>query len=104
MKHPAEVTYGLTSLSRERVKLQHVEFFWRGHWTIENRDHYVRDVTLGEDHCQVHTGSAAQALAALRNGVLTALRHQGWENIAAAHRHYGASVQKALTLIGAVAT
>jgi predicted transposase YbfD/YdcC len=99
-----ETTYGLTSLSSERVSLQHVEFFWRGHWTIENRDHYVRDVTLGEDQCRMHTESAAQALAALRNGVLMALRHQGWENIAAALRHYGASIQKALALIGAGAT
>jgi predicted transposase YbfD/YdcC len=99
-----EITYGLTSLSRERVSIQHIEQFWRWHWTIENRDHYVRDVTLGEDQCQVHTGSAPQALAALRNGVLIALRHQGWENIAAALRHYGASVQKALALLGAGAT
>lgn len=98
-----EVAYGLTSLRRERVRLKHVEQFWRWHWTIEDRDHYVRDVTLGEDQYQVHTGAAAQALTALRNGVLAALRHQGWENIAAALRHYGASTQKALTLIGAIA-
>jgi len=104
VKVEAEVTYGLTSLSPERVNLQHVEFFWRGHWTIENRDHYVRDVTLGEDQCRMHMGSAAQALAALRNGVLTALRHQGWENIAAALRHYGSSVHKALALIGVDST
>lgn len=99
-----ETTYGLTSLSRERVRLQHIEQLWRGHWTIENRDHYVRDVTLAEDRCQVHTGQSPQALAALRNGILTALRHQGWENIAAALRHYSASVQKALALIGTAAT
>jgi predicted transposase YbfD/YdcC len=99
-----EVTYGLTSLSRERVTGKHLEQFWRWHWTIENRDHYVRDVTLGEDQCQVHTKSAAQALAALRNGVLTALRQPSWGSIAAALRHYGASVQKALALIGAGAT
>ncbi len=57
-----EVTYGLTSLSRKRVRLKHVEQFWRWHWTIENRHHYVRDVTLGEDQCQVHTGAAAKGL------------------------------------------
>ena len=28
----------------------------RGHWSIENRLHYVRDVTLGEDASQVRTG------------------------------------------------
>jgi predicted transposase YbfD/YdcC len=99
-----EVTYGITSLSRARALPEQLERLWRGHWTIENRDHYVRDETLGEDRCQVHTGDAAQALAALRNGVLNALRYQGWHNIAAALRHYQASVPKALSLIGAVAT
>jgi predicted transposase YbfD/YdcC len=98
-----EITYGITSLSRQRVLLPHIEAFWRGHWTIENRNHYVRDETMGEDRCQVHTGSAAHALAALRNGILNTLRYQGWENIAEALRHYGASVSKALALIGATA-
>jgi len=99
-----EVTDGITSLSRARALPQQLERLWWGHWTIENRDHYVRDETLGEDRCQVHTGSAAQALAALRNGILNVLRYQGWHNIAAALRYYGASVPKALSLIGAVAT
>jgi hypothetical protein len=43
-------------------------------------------------------------LAALRNGLLALLRYQGWSNIAAALRHYGASPQKALLLIGWNAT
>jgi predicted transposase YbfD/YdcC len=99
-----ETTYGLTSLNREQVKPEHLERLWRGHWTIENRDHYVRDETMGEDRGQVHTGNAPQALAALRNGILTALRYRGWHNIAEAMRHIGASVQRALTLVGAIST
>ena len=99
-----ETTYGLTSLSRARALPQHLEAFCRGHWTIENRDHYVRDETLGEDRGQIHTGHAPHALAALRNGILNVLRHQGWLNIADALRHYAASVPKALALIGARAT
>jgi predicted transposase YbfD/YdcC len=99
-----EVTYGLTSLSRARAGPQHLEAFWRGHWTIENRNHYVRDETMGEDRCQVHTGHGAQALAAFRNGILTLLRSQGRENIAAALRHFANSPQLALRTIGAIAT
>jgi hypothetical protein len=98
-----EVTFGLTNLGRARAAPQHLEVVWRGHWTVENRNHYVRDETMGEDHCQIHKGDAAQALAALRNGILTVLRCQGWENIAA-FRHYATSPQQALQLIGAIAT
>ena len=29
----------------------------RGHWSIENRSHYVRDVTLGEDASRIREGS-----------------------------------------------
>jgi hypothetical protein len=99
-----EVTYGLTSLSRREALPEHVEWFWRQHWTIENRDHYVRDDTMGEDRGQIHTGSAAQALAALRNAVIALIRYRGWTNIAEALRHYGSSPQRALHLIGALAT
>jgi predicted transposase YbfD/YdcC len=98
------VTHGITSLSRQRASPRHVEAFWRGHWTIENCDHYVRDETFGEDRCQLHTGNAPQALAALRNGVLNILRYLGWHSIPAAMRRYDASVHDALQAIGAIAT
>jgi predicted transposase YbfD/YdcC len=94
--------YGITSLRPQEAGAEQLELLWRRHWTIENRDHYVRDVTMGEDACQVHTGHAAHALAALRNAVLSLLRWKGWTNIAAAIRHYAASVLRSLELIGAV--
>jgi predicted transposase YbfD/YdcC len=96
--------YGLTSLSRQRAGPAQIAALRQGHWTIENRSHYVRDETLGEDRCRVRYGSGPQGLAALRNGVLALLRQAGWENIAAALRHYGASVERALRLIGAVSS
>ena len=61
----------------------------------------MRDVTLGEDAGQAHTGSTAHALAAWRNGILMVLRRAGWRNIADAVRAYAASVHNALDLIGA---
>jgi predicted transposase YbfD/YdcC len=97
-------TYGITSMGRDLAQPIHLEAFWRGHWTIENKVHYVRDETLREDRGQTHTGSAPQALAALRNGIISRLRYRGWNNIAGALRHYGASVQQALQFIGWPAT
>ncbi len=96
-----EVTYGITSLPTTLAGPAQLERIWRGHWTIENRLHYVRDETFGEDRCQVHTGTAAQALAAMRNAVVSTLRFHGWSNLAAATRCYAAHPQRILRLIGA---
>lgn len=95
------VSYGLTSLGPEEATPAVIAQLWQGHWTIENRVHYVRDVTMGEDGRQVHTGHAPQALAALRNAVLALVRKAGWKNIADALRYYHEHVTEALELIGA---
>jgi len=94
-----EATYGVTSLPPTDATPAQIEALWRGHWTIENKVHYVRDVTLGEDACQVRVGTAPQALAALRNGVLNLLRPLGWTRIPDALRHYGAYAHRALALL-----
>jgi hypothetical protein len=72
----------------------------RGGWSIENRLHWVRDVTFDEDRSQVRKGARAQAMAALRNLAIGLLRRAGARNIAAALRHCGRYVEKALRLIG----
>lgn len=97
-----EVSYGITSLAAEDANTAQLEALWRGHWGIENKVHYVRDVTLGEDAGQIHVGAAPQALAALRNGLLNLLRSTGVTNIADAVRHFAASVPETLALIGVV--
>jgi predicted transposase YbfD/YdcC len=96
-----EVTYGVTSLGPERVGAKGLETFARWHWTIEDRSHYVRDETLKEDRCQMHTGHAPQALAAFRNAIIALLRTQGqYDYIPDAQRHYQAHLQETLQLIG----
>jgi len=102
-KASSEVTYAVTSLDREQAGARELEASWRGHWTIENKVHYVRDVTLAEDRCQMHKGSAPRALAALKNALLTALRYCGWTNIAAALRYYGAYACRALAFLAGIA-
>ena len=95
-----EVTYGLTSLAPDRVGPARLLQIIRQHWHIENRSHWVRDVTYGEDHSQVRTGSIPQAMAALRNTVIGLLRATGEHGIARAHRRYAAHPWAALALIG----
>ena len=99
-KHSVEVSYGLTNLGSDEAQAEQLEALWRGHWTIENRKHYVRDVTLCEDHGQAYCESTPQALASLRNALIDLMRQHGWTNLADALRHYGASVPRVLALIG----
>lgn len=94
------VTYGITSLGWQEASPAQVEELWRGHWRIENRVHYIRNVTLAEDAGQMRVGQAPQALAALRNGILNVLRGRGVTNIADALRHYGAALPRVFALIG----
>jgi len=46
----------------------------RGHWAIENKLHWVLDVTFGEDGCRLKDRNAAQNLAALRRVAAALLR------------------------------
>lgn len=95
-----QTTYAITSLTRAQASAKDLEMLWRRHWTIENRAHYVRDETLGEDRGQAWKGHSAQALAALRNGLLATLRRQGWGSIADALRYYSGDLHRALVLVG----
>lgn len=94
------VSYGLTNLSPAETNAALLEHLWRGHWTIESRSHYVRDVTLGEDRNHMHTGQAPQVLAALRNALIAGWRRADWTNSADAVRATATSVTTALTFIG----
>ncbi len=69
-----DVDYAITSLTPRRARPRRLLTLARGHWSIENRLHYVRDVTLGEDASQVRTAAAPQVMAALRNTTLGLLR------------------------------
>ncbi len=99
-KTSKEMVYGCTSLSRERADAEQLLKLVRGHWTIENKSHWVRDVTMDEDRSQVRKGNIAQVMAALRNTVIGLMRKAGESNIAAACRRFAAQPQAALALIG----
>jgi len=75
-KERHERVYGVTSLAPERARAREVLHLLRDHWHIENRTHWVRDVTFDEDRSQVRCGAIPQVMAALRNTTLGLLRHQ----------------------------
>jgi predicted transposase YbfD/YdcC len=94
-----EVAYAVTSLGPATSAAELLRL-WRGHWAIENRLHYVRDVTCGEDASPVRSGAAPEVLAALRNVALGLLRRAGHTNIAAALRQIAWQPGSALRLLG----
>jgi hypothetical protein len=94
-----EVVYGITSLKREEADARRLLGLTRGHWGIENRLHYVRDVTLGEDQSRVRKGSAPQVLAAVRNAVIHLLAGVDAPSNAAAIRRLNAHPEEALALL-----
>lgn len=94
-----EVSYLITSLPPERADAAALLRYHRGHWGIENRLHWVRDVTFDEDRCTVRSGAAPQALAACRNLALALLRRRGVANIAAVLRTHASRPATAITLV-----
>jgi predicted transposase YbfD/YdcC len=54
----------------------------RSHWGIENRDHYVRDVTLGEDDSRIRQSPGV--MARIRSAALNILRANGVQNVSQA--------------------
>ena len=95
-----EVVYGVTSLRPERADPSRLLELVRGHWGIENKSHWVRDVTFDEDRSQVRSGNIPPLLAALRTTAIGLLRRAGSTNIAKACRHMAAQPAKALALMG----
>lgn len=98
--YECEVAYLISSLDHREYDPAVFLRYNRQHWAIENKLHYVRDVSMGEDACRVRNGSAPQVLAGIRNAIIGLARREGWTNIAEALRHYLATLDKALRLIG----
>ena len=66
----------------------------RGHWGIENRLHWVKDVTFGEDRSRIRTGTAPETLSIIRNMVINVLRKHGYQNVAQAFRLLSNNIKK----------
>jgi Transposase DDE domain len=95
-----ETVYAITDLRVQQARPAELAAWIRGHWSIENTGHWVRDVTYDEDRSQIRTGTGPQVMATLRNAAIGALRLTGVTNIVAANRHHARDSNRPLALLG----
>lgn len=94
-----ETVYAITDLRPHQARPDELARWLRGHWHIENKLHWVRDVTFNEDQSRVRTGAAPQVMATFRNLVISLHRLAGATNIAAALRHHARNAARPLRLL-----
>ncbi len=94
-----ETVYLITTLTAAQASPERLLQLVRGHWHIENRLHYVRDVTFGEDRSRLRSGAAPQILAALRNLAITLIHRSGSSDIAFSRRAFAFHPRRALSLV-----
>lgn len=95
-----EAVLGVTSLPQELADPEQLTQLIRDEWSIENRDHHVRDATYREDARKVHTGSLPSLLAVMRSHAISALRLSGFTNIAKGLRWARDDFTRPFTILG----
>ena len=73
----------------------------RGHWEIENRLHYVKDVHFNEDGCRINVGQAVQVQSILINASMNIYRALGFRSIKKATIHFANKIKELHALIDA---
>jgi predicted transposase YbfD/YdcC len=94
------VVYAITSLTYAQARPARLADLIRGHWTIENGLHWVRDMTFAEDASQARTGTTPQVMACLRNLAIGVLSRAGPVNLAAALRRHARDPARPLATLG----
>jgi predicted transposase YbfD/YdcC len=98
-RHHTETIYAITDLTWHQITPAQIAEALRVHWHIENRLHWVRDVTFAEDHSQIRTGHGPAVMATLRNLAISVHRLAGEPNIAAACRRLSRHPARAVRLL-----
>jgi len=98
-KKSVEVVYVITSMTSTQASPAHIAAWVQGHWAIENRLHWVRDVVFDEDRSAVRTGHAPRVMAILRSTAISVLRLSGASSIAAATRHHARNAARPVELL-----
>jgi hypothetical protein len=99
-KQRRETVFAITSLPPEQADPMRLLTLNRGHWGIENRSHWVRDVTFDEDRSRIRTGNGPAMMACLRNFAIALARLSGFTNIASALRAFASQPRRALAVVG----
>ncbi|MEV2279494.1 ISAs1 family transposase [Nocardiopsis sp. NPDC049922] len=103
VKGSREVVFAVTDLDAHQVSPPELAAHARGHWTVENRVHYVRDVTWGEDARRTRIGAAPVVLGYVTDIVRQALAAAGWKNLKSGRRAH-TNPDKILALHGITRT
>jgi predicted transposase YbfD/YdcC len=90
----------ITSLDAREAAPDCLAGYVRGQWTIENKVHWVRDVTFREDYSRVRTGSRPRIMATLRNFAIGLIRQAGYTKIAATIRKIKHDTALLLIILG----
>ena len=98
-KWSRETCYAVTSLAVTQATHAQIAAIIRGHWGIEDRLHWVRDIDFDEDRSQVRTAAGPRVMASLRNPAITILRLSGAASIAAALRYHARQPSRPLQTI-----
>ena len=95
----SEIVYAITDLDQDQIRPDELADIIRGHWSIENRLHWIRDVTFAEDLSQIRVGHGPAVMAVLRNLAISIHRRHGATNIAAATRRVARHPSRVLPLL-----
>jgi predicted transposase YbfD/YdcC len=99
-RHTKEIAHCLTSFTPDKASAEDLATLLRQHWgAIENKLHWVRDTTFGEDASTLRTATAPQAMAIIRNTLITAFRLTGWHNLKQARRYFSHAIHRCVDLI-----
>ena len=76
----------------------------RGHWGIENRLHWGKDVNLTEDDSKIKKGSSPENFSIVRNIVCNIYRASGFDSIKYAIERHANDVKELFDLINSKIT
>jgi len=71
----------------------------RGHWFIENKLHYVKDVVQKEDKSGISKGMIIDNLSILKNIVINLFRLNGFKSVTRANIHFANKIEKMIKII-----
>lgn len=95
-----ETIYGIASLPKKYSSIESLSKYLRGHWSIENNLHRVRDVSFGEDKSTIRKGHAPEVMAGLRNLVISIFQRGNVKSYPQAFRRFSAHPDELFIFLG----
>jgi hypothetical protein len=97
----SETRYFITSLGREERSAARIAQAIRGHWSVENKNHWRRDTSLWKEDASRprKKASGGQVLALLRGAILRLHDTEAFESLNASFHHHTAKPYAALRLL-----